>query len=90
MFPGGVAGGDLVEYVGGADAQEICVRVWQTLDEAVFDQVRVDVPQVGRGAIVIHRDDLARLEIEAGIHIKPRGIFEQLREPPSRPPSSLL
>ena len=78
LFPGSVAGFDLVQHVTGADAQKVCVHVCQTLDETVFGQVRVKMPQVGRDAIVFHRDDLASLEIKARINVEPRGILEQL------------
>ncbi len=69
FFPGSIAGFDLIQHVTGADPQKICVHIGKTLYQPVFDQVRVKMPQVGRDAIVFHRDDLAGLEIKAGINV---------------------
>lgn len=80
FLPGGVVGLDEVEDVVGPDTEHVFVEVADVFDQAVFEQVSVEIFEFGSDGKVLGGDDIAGIEIEAGVDVEAAGVSEQLAE----------
>src|ERR1051326_80819 len=90
FLPGVVSGLNFRQHVAAANRQQFFVVLLDRLNETVFQQVPIQMPELRSHLKILGGNDLAGLEIETGIDVKPSRVLEKLAQAAEQPALAIV